>query len=113
MLNRRNFIKASAAALPMTAALHALNAASTLSTEEVAAAVASTSTPKLVPLPSRLAPIDPDTEPWQQKIRRVGQSNMTEHDPAVMNIEEWADYWRSANAEIVFVSVTGILAFYP
>jgi hypothetical protein len=38
---------------------------------------------------------------------------MTEHDPAVMNIEEWADYWHSADAEIVFVSVTGILAFYP
>ncbi len=113
MLNRRNFIKSSAAALPITAALHALNPASTFSAEEVAAAAVSTPTPKLVPLPSRLAPIDPATEPWQQKIRRVGQSNMTEHDPAVMNIEEWADYWHSADAEIVFVSVTGILAFYP
>jgi hypothetical protein len=51
--------------------------------------------------------------PWQQNIRRVGQSNMTEHDPAVMNIEEWADYWHSASADIVFISVTGILAFYP
>ena len=30
-----------------------------------------------------------------------------------MNIEEWADYWHSAGADIVFVSVTGILAFYP
>jgi hypothetical protein len=38
---------------------------------------------------------------------------MTEHDPAVMNIEEWADYWHSAKADIVFISVTGILAFYP
>ena len=57
--------------------------------------------------------IDPATEPWQQKIRRVAQSNMTEHDPAVMNIEEWADYWHSAKADIVFISVTGILAFYP
>ena len=60
-----------------------------------------------------MASIDPATEPWQQKIRRVGQSNMTEHDPAVMNIEEWADYWHSAKADIVFISVTGILAFYP
>jgi hypothetical protein len=51
--------------------------------------------------------------PRQQKICRVEQSNMTEHDPAVMDIEEWADYWHSADAEIVFVSVTGILAFYP
>jgi hypothetical protein len=38
---------------------------------------------------------------------------MTEHDPAVMNVEEWASYWHSAHADIVFVSVTGILAFYP
>jgi hypothetical protein len=29
---------------------------------------------------------------WHQKIRRVGQTNMTEHDPAVLNVEEWADY---------------------
>jgi len=38
---------------------------------------------------------------------------MTEHDPAVMKVEEWADYWHSAGAQIVFVSVTCILAFYP
>ncbi|MGB8480286.1 MAG: hypothetical protein WCE63_15850, partial [Acidobacteriaceae bacterium] len=42
-------------------------------------------TPMLVPLPPRLAAIDPAHQPWQQKVRRVGQSNMTEHDPAVMN----------------------------
>jgi hypothetical protein len=41
------------------------------------------------------------------------QTNMTEHDPAVMNIDAWADYWHSAQVDIVFVSVTGILAFYP
>lgn len=51
--------------------------------------------------------------PWHQKIRRVGQINMTEHDPAVMNVEEWADYWASLKVDAVLVSVTGILAFYP
>jgi len=30
-----------------------------------------------------------------------------------MNIKEWADYCHSAGADIVFISVTGILAFYP
>jgi hypothetical protein len=30
-----------------------------------------------------------------------------------MNIEEWANYWHSAGADIVFISVTGILVFYP
>jgi hypothetical protein len=50
--------------------------------------------------------------PWQRKIRRLGQTNMTEHDPAVLNVEEWADYWASLKVDAIMVSVTGILAFY-
>jgi hypothetical protein len=117
MLNRRNFLKAGlktgAAVIPISAGFNTLDPASTLPTEEIVAATASASIPKLISLPPRLAPIDKATEPWQQNIRRVGQSNMTEHDPAVMNIEEWADYWHAADADVVFISVTGILAFYP
>jgi hypothetical protein len=30
-----------------------------------------------------------------------------------MNIEEWADYWHSCGTDVIYVSVTGILAFYP
>ncbi len=54
-----------------------------------------------------------NTQPWHQRIRRVGQVNMTEHDPVDMNVEEWADYWASLKVDAVQVSVTGILAFYP
>jgi hypothetical protein len=50
--------------------------------------------------------------PWQRKIRRVGQTNMTEHDPAVLDVEQWADYWASLKVDAVLISVTGILAFY-
>jgi hypothetical protein len=52
--------------------------------------------------------------PWQRRIRRVGQLNMTEHDPAPdgLNVEEWADYWASLKVDAVLISVTGILAFY-
>ncbi|MGA8597702.1 MAG: alpha-amylase family protein [Bryobacteraceae bacterium] len=50
--------------------------------------------------------------PWQRKIRRVGQLNMTEHDPVELDVEEWADYWASLKVDVVLVSVTGILAFY-
>lgn len=50
--------------------------------------------------------------PWQRKIRRIGQLNMTEHDPVEMNVEGWADYWVSLKVDVVLVSVTGILAFY-
>src|SRR5262249_11906585 len=113
---RRTFLKTSAASLPLAAALQTLSTATTLGKaiagETIVDAAFSGAAPKLIPLPARLAPIGPYTH-WLQSIRRVGQSNMTEHDPAVMNIEEWADYWHGAGADIVFISVTGILAFYP
>ena len=51
--------------------------------------------------------------PWQRRLRRIGQTNFTEHDPAVFDIEGWADYWASAKVGAVFISVTGILAYYP
>ena len=56
-------------------------------------------------------PADP-TVPWQRRIRRLGQLNMTEHDPVALNVAEWADYWASLKVDAVLVSVTGILAFY-
>ncbi len=113
MLNRRRFLKTGAAALPLATALDSLRPASALNAEELAAVAVTGPAPTLVPLPPRLTPVDPATQPWQQKVRRVAQTNMTEHDPAVMNIEEWSNYWHSVDADIVFVSVTGILAFYP
>jgi hypothetical protein len=113
MLNRRAFLKTGAAALPLTAAVEAVPPNLRPSAGAYAETTASGASPKLIPLPPRLAPSNPPNLSWQQNIRRVGQSNMTEHDPAVMKVEEWADYWHSAGAQVVFVSVTGILAFYP
>ena len=37
---------------------------------------------------------------------------MTEHDPVVLDVEGWADYWANLRVDAVLVSVTGILAFY-
>jgi hypothetical protein len=65
-----------------------------------------------VALASPLLAAEPET-PWHQRIRRVGQVNFTEHDPAVLNVEEWADYWAGLKTDAVLVSVTGIIAFYP
>ncbi|HEX4007302.1 MAG TPA: alpha-amylase family protein [Acidobacteriaceae bacterium] len=113
MLNRRTFLRTGAAALPLATSLHALQTAAQTSPDTPPVAPPQSPATTLVPLPPRLPALDPASLSWQQKIRRVGQSNMTEHDPAVMNIEEWADYWHGAQAQIVFVSVTGILAFYP
>lgn len=105
MLNRRSFLKTSAA-LPLATAFHSQDLLAAQSGDEEPL-------PNLIALPARLAPVDRAGLPWQQRIRRVGQTNMTEHDPAVMNIEQWANFWHDAGADVVFVSVTGILAYYP
>ena len=113
MLNRRTFLRTSAGVIPLAAGINGLAASSGLDGEETVRPPSGGPTPKLTSLPQRRPAVDPATLPWQQRVRRVGQSNMTEHDPAVMNIEEWADYWHSADVDVVFISVTGILAFYP
>jgi hypothetical protein len=117
MLNRRNFLKtgltAGAGVIQLTSALNGLDAMPASAAELTATVDADGAGADVVSLPQRLPPRDQSTVPWQQKIRRVGQTNMTEYDPAVMNVDEWADYWHSAEADVVFVSVTGILAFYP
>ena len=111
MLSRRSFLKSGlitgAAGLPLSSQLSALDAPLAVAARDESNEV------RLVELPARMASPSPDAEPWQKRVRRVGQTNMTEHDPAVMDIEAWADYWHSAKADIVFVSVTGILAYYP
>jgi hypothetical protein len=59
-------------------------------------------------------PLEPPADvPWHQRVRRLGQTNMTERDVQDMNVEQWADYWASAKVDALLVSVTGILAFYP
>lgn len=113
MLSRRNFLKTGlttgAAVLPLASTLHSLDAQPVIA----AGAAPSGRELHLIPMPGRLAPPDAATLPWQKMVHRVGQTNMTEHDPAVMDIEAWADYWHAAQTDVVFVSVTGILAYYP
>ncbi len=117
MISRRNFIKTSlssgAAAVPLSSALRRLEAQADPGQAENSRPGSDQARDALAALPQRAPAADPSTLPWQMRVRRVGQTNMTEHDPAVMNIEEWAHFWHSAQADIVFVSVTGILAFYP
>jgi hypothetical protein len=95
MINRREFLKAGLAAVPLTHRGEALNLVHAEMLLDPAMAGESTAMA------------------WQRKLRRIGQTNFTEHDPAVFDIEGWADYWSSAKVGAVFISVTGILAFYP
>ena len=116
MLNRRNFLKTGltgAGVIPLTSALNGLDAMPASPPEQDTTVDTDGPNVEVISLPQRLPHVDQSTLPWQQKVRRVGQTNFTEYDPAVMNVEEWADYWHSAEVDVVYVSVTGILAFYP
>ena len=114
MITRRDFLRSGvvsgAAILPLQS-----SAAFTdpKSAADRALATADPSPSNLEALPSRIPIAATSQQPWQKHVRRVGQTNMTEHDPTVMDIDAWAGYWHSVKADIVFVSVTGILAFYP
>jgi hypothetical protein len=98
MINRREFLKAGLAAVPMA------SAGETMSLVHTGA---------LPNAPFVAAPSGSASTPWQQKLRRIGQTNFTEHDPAVFDVEGWADYWSSVKVGAVYISVTGILAYYP
>jgi hypothetical protein len=102
MINRRTFLKAGAASMQL-ASLAKLS-----SQTEAAPGVI------LSEVDHSGALFAPDTaKPWQQTVRRVGQLNFTEHDPVALNVEEWANYWQGLKVDVVFVSITGIIAFYP
>jgi hypothetical protein len=94
MMNRRELLIAGAAAMPLLARAPGF---------------------AVEPAPASSAPSVPspaENLPWQRRLRRIGQLNMTEHDPVTLNIEEWADYWASLQVGATFISVTGILAYY-
>ncbi len=59
------------------------------------------------------APVEPDTAPWHQKIRRVGQLNFNERDPLEIDVADWGATWTDLKVDAVLVSVTGMVAFYP
>ena len=96
-MDRRRFLKTAAAAVPLARRGRAF-----------ALAPAGAAGSALAALPRPAADV-----PWQKTLRRIGQLNMTEHDPVALNIEEWADYWASLKVDAVLVSVTGIIAYYP
>jgi Hypothetical glycosyl hydrolase 6/Beta-galactosidase trimerisation domain len=100
LVNRRDLLKAGVGALRIFSrlGLSVIAAANPLISEDVPRAWGS-------PQPT-------DSLPWQRRVRRVGQLNMTEHDPVELDVEAWANYWAGVKADVVFISVTGILAYY-
>jgi len=80
MLNRRNFLKtgltAGAGIVPLTSALNGIDGAPPLSAQQPANVDTAGVEVELVSLPQRLPARDQSAIPWQQKIRRVGQTNI-------------------------------------
>ncbi len=97
-MDRRRFLKTAAATVPL---VRAGNSFALAQPAEAARAGSSDSHQGAADVP------------WQKMLRRIGQTNFTEHDPAVLDVEGWADYWSGAKVGAVFISITGILAFYP
>ncbi len=112
MLNRRDFLKTGlttgVGSLPL---LHEREGLAEAGAEKDYAG--SITNAVIVPLPARL-PVEAGlSRPWQHEIRRVGQTNMTEHDPAVMNVEEWANYWHAMQSRCGVRQRDGHPGFYP
>ncbi len=51
--------------------------------------------------------------PWYQRVRRWGQTNLTEDDPARHNIDFWRSQWKRTHIQGVIVNCGGIVAYYP
>ena len=107
MMNRRELLKAGVGAVPLLSTAPILAAAPGFAIEPAHVATGQDS-----PAPSQPAPSNIENLPWQRRLGRIGQLNMTEHDPVTLNIDEWADYWASVKVGATFISVTGILAYY-
>jgi hypothetical protein len=106
-MNRRAFLKAGAAALPAASLASSI---STARAELLRFSPAGTVFDRASS--GALFGAGATDIPWQRKIRRIGDLDQTEHDPAVLDIHAFADYWAKVKAEVVFLSVSGILAFY-
>ena len=62
-----------------------------------------------------VAPIPQETneEPWFRRITRWGQTNITEKDPIIYDIEWWRRHWKKTQIQGVIINAGGIVAYYP
>ena len=52
-------------------------------------------------------------QPWYRRVRRWGQTNLTEDDPAKDNLEFWKGEWKRKHIQGIIVNCGGIVAYYP
>lgn len=51
--------------------------------------------------------------PWYQRVRRWGQTNLTEDDPKSCDLEFWKEQWKRTAVQGVIINCGGIVAYYP
>ncbi|MDR1555967.1 MAG: beta-galactosidase [Tannerellaceae bacterium] len=57
-------------------------------------------------------PVEEET-PWYRRITRWGQTNITEKDPVIYDINWWRNHWRKTHVQGVIINAGGIVAYYP
>lgn len=51
-------------------------------------------------------------QPWYKRVKRWGQTNLTEDDPVRSNIDFWVRQWRRTEVQGVIVNCGGIVTYY-
>jgi len=50
---------------------------------------------------------------WYTKMRRVGQHNLNEYDPKILDIDNWVNYWVDLKLDTIILTAGGFIAMYP
>lgn len=58
-------------------------------------------------------PLSASADDWFDKPMRWAQLNITEDDPAHMDVGFWLDYFRRIHADALCLTAGGVVAFYP
>jgi hypothetical protein len=59
------------------------------------------------------APLAADDDEWFDRPMRWAQLNLTEDDPAKMDVGFWLDYFKRIHADATCLTAGGVVAFYP
>jgi hypothetical protein len=51
--------------------------------------------------------------PWYLRVKRWGQTNITEIDPGQYDIQWWRKHWKKTQVQGVIINAGGIVAYYP
>ena len=57
--------------------------------------------------------ISDEEVPWFRRITRWGQTNITEKDPIIYDIDWWRNHWKKTQTQGVVINAGGIVAYYP